>query len=168
MKRVLCASVVLAMGCSTSSKDIAPMYVSPLQYQAYTCEQLGAEGARIQTRVQQLGGRLDEAASNDKALTTVGIVLFFPTLFFLGGTKQQEAEYGRLKGEYEAIQQTAVQKNCAGLVAPTQQAGQPAAPAASQAVGTTTLPVAQPAAAPATQPVAQPVSQPIAPAPSTK
>jgi hypothetical protein len=145
MKRLISLSVVLAFGCSTSSKDIAPVYVSPLQYQAFTCEQLAAESVRIQTRVTQLGGRLDEAASNDKTITGVGIVLFWPALFFLGGTKQQEAEYARLRGEYDAAQQAGVQKNCPGLVAPTaptQQATQPAPQPATQGA---TAPVPQPA-----------------------
>jgi hypothetical protein len=66
--------------------------------------------------VQQLGGRLDEAANNDKAIVGVGVLLFWPALFALGGTKQQEAEYGRLKGEAEALQQAAVGKKCAGAM----------------------------------------------------
>ena len=99
-------------GCATASKNVATSYVSPLQYQAYDCEQLGAEAARIQSRVTALGGRLDEAAQNDAALTGIGLVLFWPALFFLGGTKDQEAEYSRLKGEYDAVQEAAVGKKC--------------------------------------------------------
>lgn len=74
-------------------------------------------------RVNQLGGRLDEAASNDKAITGVGMVLFWPALFALGGTKQQEAEYARLKGEYDAIQQTAITKKCSGIIAQSENTG---------------------------------------------
>src|SRR5213079_1316147 len=72
----------------------------------------------------QLGGRLDEAANNDKGIATVGIILFWPVLFALGGTKQQEAEYSRLKGEYDAVQQAAIAKRCPGLVVAV-QAGAP-------------------------------------------
>lgn len=107
------------MGCATASKDIAANYVSPMQYQSYDCEQLASETQRIQVRVNQLGGRLDEAAANDKAITGIGLILFWPALFALGGTKQQEAEYARLKGEYDAVQQAAVIKKCPGAVAPT-------------------------------------------------
>lgn len=109
-------SAVALAGCATQSSDIAPTYVSPLQYQSYDCGQLTAEAQRIQARVAQVGGRLDQAASNDKAITGAGIILFWPALFFLGGTKQQEADFARLKGEYEAIQQAAVLKKCEGLV----------------------------------------------------
>ena len=109
---IIAASSILC-GCATSSSDISAVYVSPLQYQSYDCQQLGAEAQRIQAKVAQVGGRLDEAAKNDKIITGAGVILFWPALFFLGGTKQQEAEYARLKGEYDGVQQTAIQKKCA-------------------------------------------------------
>jgi hypothetical protein len=31
----------------------------------------------------------------------------------LGGTKEQEAEYAKLKGEYNALEQASIQKKCA-------------------------------------------------------
>lgn len=114
---VVAVASALLQGCASSSKDIAPAYVTPMQYQAHDCAQLGAELQRIQVRVTQLGGRLDEAARNDKAIAGVGVLLFWPALFALGGTKEQEAEYARLKGEHEAIVHTAVMKRCPGAVA---------------------------------------------------
>ena len=112
MKRVTLSVLSLAIalaGCATASKDVATNYVSPVQFQSYDCDQIQSEALRIQARVSQLGGRLDEAASSDKAIAGVGLLLFWPALFALGGTKQQEAEYARLKGEYDAIQQSAVE-----------------------------------------------------------
>lgn len=129
--KAVTAGVIVAMlaGCATSSKDIATAYVSPVQYQSYDCDQLSAEAARLTQRVQQLGGRLDEAANNDKAIMGVGLVLFWPALFALGGTKQQEAEYARLKGEAEALQQAAVAKKCSGAMFASPAAAPPAAAA---------------------------------------
>lgn len=115
---ILIGTVALS-GCATSSRDVATNYTSPMQFQSYDCDQLASESQRIQTRVNQLSGRLDEAASNDKAIMGVGLILFWPALFALGGTKQQEADYARLKGEYEAIQQSAILKKCPGMVATT-------------------------------------------------
>ncbi|MCL4184571.1 MAG: hypothetical protein KJ011_14105 [Burkholderiaceae bacterium] len=115
MRKLTCLVVSASMvvtGCATSSADVSSAYVSPLQYQSYDCEQIISETRRLEQRVHQLGGRLDEAASNDKAIMGVGLILFWPALFALGGTKQQEAEYARIKGEYEALQQAAVQKKC--------------------------------------------------------
>jgi outer membrane murein-binding lipoprotein Lpp len=119
MKKIIIAtfsvSIVLS-GCATASKDLTPTYTSPMQYQSYDCDQLASESQRIQARVVQLGGRLDAAAANDKAIAGVGAVLFWPALFALGGTKQQEADYSRLRGEYDAVQHSAVLRKCPGMV----------------------------------------------------
>ena len=87
-------------------------YVSPNQFSNLDCEQVRQEMTRLSGRVNQLSGRLDEAASNDKAIGVVGAILFWPALFALGGTKPQEAELGRLKGEYDALQSVNTQKKC--------------------------------------------------------
>jgi hypothetical protein len=109
---VVASLAFLTSGCATSSKDIAASYVSPIQYQGYDCDQIAAELTRLRSRANQLSGRLDEAANNDKLLMGVGLVLFWPALFALGGTKTQEAEYARLKGEYDALEGAAIQKKC--------------------------------------------------------
>jgi hypothetical protein len=104
-------------GCASSSKEIATVHVPTLAYQAYDCDQIAAELQRVGVRANQLGGRLDEAARNDKTIAGVGAVLFWPALFALGGTKEQEAEYARLRGEHDALMQTAVMKKCPGATA---------------------------------------------------
>lgn len=121
MIAVLSVSIVLN-GCATASKDLTPTFTSPMQYQSYDCDQLASESQRIQARVVQLGGRLDTAASNDKAIAGVGMILFWPALFALGGTKQQEADYSRLRGEYDAVQQSAVLRKCPGIVTTSTEA----------------------------------------------
>jgi len=147
-----CGAALVLAGCATASKDIAPTYVSPMQYQSYDCDQIAAEVQRISARVNQLGGRLDEASNNDKVITTVGVILFWPILFALGGTKQQEAEYARLKGEYDALEQQAVVKKCPGAMPPaTTTAGSGPGPAAAPApAGATPSPAPGTAAATAT------------------
>jgi hypothetical protein len=130
--RVVSLAVIISlMGCATQSSDIAAAYISPLQYQNYDCGQLSAESQRLQARVTQIGGRLDQAASSDKAITGAGIILFWPALFFLGGTKQQEADFARIKGEYEAVQQAAVLKRCDGVVQRPSGAASPEAAASA-------------------------------------
>ena len=102
-----------------------------------------SEAQRVHGLANQLAGRLDEAASNDKVLMGVGMVLFWPVLFALGGTKQQEADYARLNGEYSALQQAMIAKKCdldarpvkaESLLQPPAVA--PILPAASADVGT--------------------------------
>lgn len=121
MKKIAVTFTAIAFltGCATASKDIAGTYVSPVMYQAYDCQQIAAETARLETRVTQLGGRLDQAASNDKAIAGVGIVLFWPALFALGGNKAQEAEFATLKGQADALNTASIEKKCGMAKPPT-------------------------------------------------
>lgn len=112
MKRLLSLCAVLAAGCATASKDISPAYASPLPYQDYTCEQIIAESGRVDSQASALGKRLDQAAMHDKGILVTGLVFFWPALFALGGTKEEEAEYARLKGEHAALQETGTAKGC--------------------------------------------------------
>lgn len=126
---LITAAAILA-GCASSSKDIVSASVSPLQYQNYTCDQLLSENSRIQNKAIELGARLDQSAQNDKAITGVALLLFWPAAFALGGNKAQEAEYARLKGESDAIGQTLVMRNC-GMRAGSPVPVAPSAPAAA-------------------------------------
>ena len=115
MKKLLLtmlAATVFVSGCASSSNQIAASYSSPLQYQSYTCSQIQQESERIKTKLVATGGQLDKAADNDKVITGAAIIFFWPAAFFLGGNKQQEAEFARLKGDYDAFQQTAIIKKC--------------------------------------------------------
>jgi len=107
-------SAILALvGCATQPENISTQYVSPVQYRGYDCNQMSLEMQRISSRVSQLHASLDSKADADAAQMAVGMVIFWPALFFLeGGDGPEAAEYSRLKGEYEALQQMNVQKNC--------------------------------------------------------
>ena len=87
--------------------------MSPLKYSDYDCQQLIAEQSNIERRVTALHATLKKENSGDKWATGVGVVLFWPALFFLSGNNDlQEAEYAQLKGDYDAIQSALVQKKC--------------------------------------------------------
>ena len=107
----LAAAAFLA-GCATSANQIAAQNVSPLQYNGYDCQQIHAESNRIQPRIAALRAQIDQRAETDKALTGVGLVLFWPALFFLGGDAAEEGEYARLVGEQGALSQAAIAKRC--------------------------------------------------------
>lgn len=108
---LLLAITIGLSGCATSSNKVTAAYASPLAYQGYDCTQITSESARLQSKIAETGGQLDKAADNDKILTGVALVVFWPAVFFLGN-KQQEAEFARLKGEYDALQQAAIAKKC--------------------------------------------------------
>lgn len=115
MKRVLAAAgsaLLLLSACATSSENVSAAYVSPMQYSSYTCPQIDGELMRVSSRVREVSGAQDRKARNDKIATGVGVVLFWPALFFLASGDKKE-ELSRLKGEYDALSAAANQKQCA-------------------------------------------------------
>ena len=98
--------------CATSSEKVSAQYISPLQYQNYTCTQLGEEAQRISARVAQVSGAQDQKATTDAVATAAAIVIFWPAAFLVGGNDQTTAELSRLKGEFETVEKVAIQKNC--------------------------------------------------------
>jgi hypothetical protein len=114
-KLIAIALAAAVVGCSTASRDIMPAYVSPAIYSNYDCDQLRLELIRVSVEVNSMSGKLDKNKENDTMTTTAGIILFWPALFFLGGTKEQEARYAQLKGEYIALEQATIQRKCGFL-----------------------------------------------------
>jgi hypothetical protein len=108
----LLAVYMTAMGCAKRSEDVAAAYVSPLQYQQFSCSQLAAEASRVSQRAAELAGVQDSKRTKDKVATTAAVILFWPAAFLVSGDDAQTAELARLKGEFNAIQQTSIQKNC--------------------------------------------------------
>jgi hypothetical protein len=114
MKKLFALSfVAFLMGCASSPDKIAASSVSTLQYDGYSCKQIGRELDRVERRANELYYSLDKTAGNDGAQMAVGLILFWPALLFLeGGDGPQAAEYARLKGEMEALEKVSIRKNC--------------------------------------------------------
>jgi hypothetical protein len=109
---ILVATLGVCTGCASSADKISAQYVSPLQYINYDCSQLAMEAQRISARVAQLSGIQDQKATNDAIATGVAIVVLWPAAFLVGGDDHNSAELGRLKGEFETIEQVSIQKKC--------------------------------------------------------
>ena len=101
----------LSSGCATSPDKIRATYVSPLQYYGLSCEQIREEMIRVSAKVGEVTGVQQSEATKDAWAMGVGLILFWPALFFLMGS-DKKAELGRLKGEYEALETVAIRKNC--------------------------------------------------------
>ncbi len=105
-------SAITVAGCASRSENIAAAYVSPTSYAAFKCDQIREEASRLSARAAQVAGAQDSKATNDAVATGVGVVLFWPALFFIKGDSTTAAELSRLKGEMEAIEQASIQKRC--------------------------------------------------------
>jgi len=105
--------LIFVVGCATQPKDLPTTYVSPNQYQHYSCDQITLEMNRASRKANELQAKLKQDADNDAAQMAVGLIIFWPTLFFLeGGDGPEAAEYSRLKGEFEALEEVSIQKKC--------------------------------------------------------
>lgn len=118
------SACVLIAGCASGSSEIKASYVSPMTYENYTCQQLLQENLRLQQQLSYSAGTVDQKAHNDKVKMGVGLVLFWPTLFFLKGDGAEAQEYARLKGQHEAFEQTYIKKDCANSLANSAATGQ--------------------------------------------
>src|SRR5579871_6275613 len=108
---VALAAPILA-GCASASADIQASYVSPVQYQTYTCQQLALEAQAVSSRAAIVSGAQDEHRTNDAVATGVAVVIFWPAVFLVKGDGNTEAELANLKGQLIAIEQASNAKHC--------------------------------------------------------
>jgi hypothetical protein len=115
MKTKLIISVFafgLLASCATPPDKIEAAYVSPIQYESYTCEQIAAEAGRVSDRAAQALGVQQKKAQGDAVKVGVALVLFWPAALFVDGKGANESEVARLKGEMDTLEKVSIQKNC--------------------------------------------------------
>ena len=105
-------ALIALSGCAKHANEIPAAYISPETYRGYSCEQAHAELQRIQLRVNELTGKQNDEATGDTIKMTIGLILFWPTLFFLEGDTETQGELSRLKGEYETLRVVLADKDC--------------------------------------------------------
>lgn len=106
--------LVAGGGGATAPEQIQAAYISPLVYQPYNCGQLRQEYARIGRRTDEVFAAQAGESSKDAGAVAIGIFLW-PALFALAG-EDRRYEVARLKGEADALEQAAIQKNCNQLL----------------------------------------------------
>ena len=104
-------ALALSAGCATPPDKVTASYVSPMQYSDYSCGQIKGELRRVRRQLVQVTGAQQKEADKDAVAMGVGLVVFWPALFFLAGD-DQKAELARLRGEYEALQSAAIRNDC--------------------------------------------------------
>ncbi len=114
MKKLVAALVSLSVlsACATAPDRIQASYVSPMQYSGYDCDQIRQELMRVSGRVREVAGAQKRQSNSDAIAMGVGLVVFWPALFFLAGGSDRKEELARLKGDYDALEQVAILKKC--------------------------------------------------------
>jgi len=109
MAGIFVLSMVLA--CASSPEKIQASYVSPYQYEGWSCERIADEIKRVESQLGQTEAAQKKKATTDAVGMAVGMVVFWPALFLLATGDDQKQELSRMKGEYEALQ-TIYQEKC--------------------------------------------------------
>lgn len=110
---MLVSAFATVSACATNPNKIAASYVSPMKYENYDCQQVAVEQAGIEERTNVLYHNLKSRNNSDKWMMGVGLLVAWPALLFMKGNNSAEnAEYAQLKGNYDALQHTSIEKKC--------------------------------------------------------
>jgi len=72
------------------------------------------EYARLSQEASLTNKQQNDIADNDAAAMGVGLILFWPALFFID-TDDKREEVARLKGEIKAVEEVSISKDCTAL-----------------------------------------------------
>ena len=131
---------ILLGACAQSPEDIAPAYISEMQFKDWNCEQLAKEKGQLAMALTTASAQQQQARDNDIA----GVILLGLPVASISGSNIAP-QVARLKGERDAVDQVLILKDCTGTVA----AKNSSVPAASQE--TAALEPKAPASGPVTQ-----------------
>jgi len=106
------AAALTLSACAKSPDQISTASVSPTMFSNLNCNQMQHEAHRINTRLTEITGRQQSAATGDAIMMGVGLILFWPSLFFVGHSEDLAPEIARLRGEAEALHTAAQARNC--------------------------------------------------------
>ena len=113
------ALALIVSGCATAPKDIAPTYVSTMQYERLTCPQLQIEAQNVSNAAAAAVGAQQKKATGDNVAMGVGLIVFWPALFFMKGNGTDANQVAMLKGQMQAIQSVSDAKHCGIKFAPS-------------------------------------------------
>lgn len=117
MNRVFTTGLVVALlvsGCASNPDYVRSQFISPAQYASYSCAGIEEDLRTISREVHTLTGDQRRRANEDLWSAGVGLVVFWPALFFLMRGNNVD-DLARMRGEYEALVAASRRKDCAGL-----------------------------------------------------
>ncbi|MFT8417978.1 MAG: hypothetical protein ABF636_03970 [Acetobacter sp.] len=108
MKRIFFIVIPLVVSaCAASPGSIKPVYVNPVVYNSYDCDQLGVEEARLQNALSAVSKEQSEARRGD----AWGVALFGVPVSSVSG-KNVAAQVAQAKGNVNAVHEEQSIKNC--------------------------------------------------------
>ena len=104
---VLLAAILLG-ACAQSPEDIAPAYISEVQFTDWTCEQLAKEKGQLAMALTTASEQQQQARDNDIA----GVILLGLPVASISGSNIAP-QIARLKGERDAVERALSLNECA-------------------------------------------------------
>jgi len=114
-KKTILVSVCSAMtlvGCAKPPQKIEAAYQSPVIYKHLSCREIIKERNTVVAKVNEATGQQKKNSTNDAVAMGVGLVLFWPSLFFIRSGKQVDGQLAAYKGQYDALTAAGEQKGC--------------------------------------------------------
>ena len=108
-------SALFLAACAPSPDRVQPLHASTALYENLTCQQLVAEARNVSAEAHRAAGQEARHHTEDVAVVTAGVLVFWPAIFFAHGHDATTAELATLRGQMEAIE-TASEANDCGIV----------------------------------------------------
>jgi len=108
MISILVTIAFLGVGCTQKADWIEPAYVPPTKYEKLSCKQLKEEIIKVNNTLAIVSARQDANAAKYATAQLMNMIGFFVVDY--GG--DEEDTVARIKGEYEALKDVSVKKNC--------------------------------------------------------
>lgn len=99
-------------GCAAQPDKIAPAEISPERYKGLNCRRLVAERDALVPKLAALTDSQKAKADQDTAAFGIGMLVFLPALFTLGGEKDLGDELALAKGEFVTLSTAGTAKGC--------------------------------------------------------
>lgn len=115
---VLLLAFPFLFGCASYPEDVAPSYVSSLDYDGLTCDALEKSYDETESRLEILWKEQKQEADSDIGWLIGGALLFPPAMLAAIDSHVGE-ELARAKGAKEAIVYIAAKKGCDDFIRKT-------------------------------------------------
>jgi len=97
--------MLILSACATHPDKINSHYVASSKYMTFTCAEIHGQMDVFEGKASNLYRKLKKDRKTDNVAMTVGMVLFWPALFFVEGDSPDAQTYAQVKGEAEALQE---------------------------------------------------------------
>ena len=106
-------TLLFASGCSTNQNWEFKSYTSPLKYANDDCRSLNEKAEIVDAEIRELFPSAGPRTVENSVVMGLGLFVFWPAFFLIQNVDASKSlAYTRLKGDVEAISNTAAQKHC--------------------------------------------------------